>query len=798
MADAFIDVQLVDDIALPYEPNAEQWLEDWLALAWQEIANLFPGLRLDPLFSAIDPWTLADIADVGRMLGAEPPDPFAWFEIPCDESVADALLPLVEALPFVICASRRQIPVPAGVVSFGTNAEANHAIQLGRAPNGLDAIYAWQVPGGTGPRMRVCDIESGWKLDHEDLLTADITRFSTFGASALDHGTGVLGLLMAADNGVGCVGIAPDATGFVVTSLRANGAYSLPAALAAAAVAVGPGGVVLIEEALNFLAGQNNPDLPMEVDQAVQAAIRLLTAAGVTVIEPAGNGNIDLDAFPFFAHFRPGSPTFVDSGATMVGGAVLVAAGDDVVWSRGSSHGARVDCFGPFDHLRAPSSAAADAYRRFGGTSGASAIIAGVVCAMQGMSQANTGQLLLPSDIRRLLSDPVLGTSIGAGQPAGIGSMPDLRRIARFMGWPRILPPAVLPVADDTAVLIGIDDTDDRLTRRLWSSIFGLLPAIPWLGNTATFSIAAQTPAVMVTLELEPMLATTFEVVAVGNGGTLHYVWWRPDGTFGDLSTAHSAPEVVAVGQDVAAVHPTQPILAVAGISPQGRLVVMIEDAAAMGVSGFTDPLVLDPAGSYRRLAGPLLLSPEPTRMDIIAIEDGGSLRWAKGSVIATIGTGWDPFITASGDVVLEPRAKPGGVVAQGGVAVIAAGTDGLLYSCAFGLAPIMFESLIPVDHTVHVAAAGPLALALAPGEVLVAAAVGADGLLYSATRPLTFGGRWSPLRPVDPQVKVAPLGGASLVVRGNRIMVFAVLPDGKPCRADHIGGTGWTPLRAG
>ncbi len=112
--------------------------------------------------------------------------------------------------------------------------------------------------------------------------------------------------------------------------------------------------------------------------------------------------------------------------------------------------------------------AAVNAYQQFSGTSGASAIVAGVVCAIQGMSEAASGDWLLPQDVRRLLRDPDLGTPTGTGLPGGIGSMPDLRKIARHMKWPRILPVAAMLFADDGAIIVQVDD-NDLLSRRSWS-----------------------------------------------------------------------------------------------------------------------------------------------------------------------------------------------------------------------------------------------------------------------------------------------------------------------------------------
>jgi hypothetical protein len=795
MADAFIDVQIVEDIALPYESGAEQWLDETMSLAWQDVAGFFAGIRLDPLFS-VDVAALADLVDTARILGEEPPNPFAWFEIPCDdEAFAEALLPLIEALPFVIWAGIRNPTLPAGLVSFGTNPECARAQQIGPAPYGVDAIYAWGVAGGTAPRIRVCDVEHGWDLNHQDLIGANIRAESVFGSIGRDHGTGVLGILMAADNGVGLVGIAPEAAGFLVTEARPpRGVLSLPAALAAAGIAAQRRGVVLMETSHIFVPGAE-PAIPSEFHRPTQTAIRLLTAAQINVIEPAGNRGVDLDQFPFLAHLRPDSPTF--SGAVMVGGADLTVINDtEVGWSRSSTYGTRVDCFAAFSNVRSPSSAAVDAYQQFTGTSAASAIVAGIVCAIQGMSEAASGEWLLPQDIRRLLRDPDLGTSTGAGLPGGIGSMPDLRKIARHMKWPRILPVAAMLFADDGAMIVQIDD-NDLLSRRSWTLLSGFLPHMPLPPPDDSYHFCPHTPAVMVTLELEPLMRTLFEVVAVGNDGTLHYFWWDTLGYTGELAPARSIAEAVAAGHDVSAVHPTPQILAVAGISPEGRLVFMLMDAAIPNPLEFTEPLVLDGVASYRRSSGPVVISRLPGQLDVVAIDDGGNLRWAAGSAVATWGSFFGPFVSPSLNVPLDPRARPGVVGTFDGLVVVAVGVDGLLYSCGFGLMPMMVEGLTPIDQTTRFAALGPVALALTGANTLVAAAVGADGILYAMSRQLVVGASWSTVYPVDYSVKVSPLGGATIVARGHNIMVFAVLPDGRVCRSDFVSGIGWLPLRA-
>jgi len=181
MADTWIDVQLVAEVALPYEAGAEQWLDETLAPYWQNVATLYPGLALDPQLPDELIATVADMMDSVRMMGEEPPDIFRWFVIPCDDSIVDQLLPLIEALPFISWAGVRPDVAPTGVVSYGTNIETRQAFHLGPAPWGIDALYAWQVAGGSGRGVRVADLEHAWDLTHEDFVTASITPFSVNG-----------------------------------------------------------------------------------------------------------------------------------------------------------------------------------------------------------------------------------------------------------------------------------------------------------------------------------------------------------------------------------------------------------------------------------------------------------------------------------------------------------------------------------------------------------------------------------------------------------------------------------------
>ncbi|QKS61427.1 S8 family serine peptidase [Cupriavidus gilardii] len=803
MAEAFVYVKLFDGFVLPYESGAEQYLGE-LKPWWDELAASYRGLRLDPGFPVEQIGLLAHMVDAARMLGGEPPDPFAWFEVPCEAAQLEALVGLLYALPFVEWAEPRIQNYPAARVAYGTNEDALASKQLRAAPVGIDACYAWRVPGGAGRGIPLADVEHGWNLQHIDLAIVPITPFSVFGAPTqkdIDHGTSALGIVVAGDNGGGIVGIAPQAHAHVVTSMRQDGQHRLDTAIAVAGDAVRPGGVVLIElGSARPWAGDNEPGLPVELSRKVQTTLQLLGFFGITVIEPAGNTGENLDIHHECNHFNPADPGFRDSLAIMVGGATQdpPVAGVYQPWQRGSTFGTRVDCFAAFAGVRAPYDHAPYPYHEFGGTSAASAVIAGVVCAIQGMQAARDGQCLSPTSIRDLLRNPSLCTPAASDPPGNIGGMPDLRKVAVHMGWPRILPaPAAAAIAGDSALLVGLG-ADDRLSLRIWSRLFGPGPELPQ-PDSKPFDLSDCQPALLVSLETAPLLRTVFEVLITGVDGSLRYYYWDTLGNTGDIARERTELGSLAPGYDVAACHPLYELTTVAAIQMSGQLVAVEYDATVMGNHDFSDAVQLDAFSTYRRTPGPVMLSRKPRTVDVVAIDDGGALRWISG-IVPDGGTTtfWRESVAAQCDVPMEPGVKPGIVGTLDGVAVVAVGSDGLLYGCGFGLQPLLFETLIPIGPAPAFAAEGHLGLALLHDDTLVTVAVSADGLLHAAFRPLVPGGEWTPLLAIDPYTAVSPAGGATVITQGDTVMVFAVLPDGRVCRSDYTPERGWSPLMAG
>ena len=141
------------------------------------------------------------------------------------------------------------------------------------------------------------DLEQGWRLGHEDLAgKAPTLIFNSnrdgVGGDVGNHGTAVMGEIAADDNTRGVVGIAPS-----VASLRATSHFDGTTALhvADAAIAALPsmnaGDVLLLE------VQRGAQLLPTETDIGDFDAVRLASARGIIVVEAAGNGNMDLDAW---------------------------------------------------------------------------------------------------------------------------------------------------------------------------------------------------------------------------------------------------------------------------------------------------------------------------------------------------------------------------------------------------------------------------------------------------------------------------------------------------------------------
>lgn len=66
---------------------------------------------------------------------------------------------------------------PPGVNASDDPRAAQQGYQFA-SPDGIDARFAWNVPGGDGFGTQIVDLEQGWNLNHEDLVAANVSVIS--------------------------------------------------------------------------------------------------------------------------------------------------------------------------------------------------------------------------------------------------------------------------------------------------------------------------------------------------------------------------------------------------------------------------------------------------------------------------------------------------------------------------------------------------------------------------------------------------------------------------------------------
>jgi subtilisin family serine protease len=408
--------------SVPYQDGAQAALSGAAQFAWNSLTAAFPalGLSLNRLLKTQSQDQVQTLLNrAASNSGLTPPDLLNVMAIDFSGAIdVDALLNAVRALPFVEFA---YVESPTALAVDPSNDPLAVAqVHLAPAPFGVEAFFAWSVPGADGTNVRFCDIEYGWNLTHEDLAGAGITPLNASVPGNDLHSTACLGIVVGQDNDRGIIGLAPKAKAAVVSALQPT----LPDAFVLAVGFLQAGDVLLIE--VQTAAGG-----PVEIDPHVTMLIHALTLLGIVVIEPAGNGHLDLDGTlrADGTSLQRGSFNFVDSGAIMVGARQALVR-DPMSFT---SFGSRVDCHAMGEAIVTTSVAPAQYMglipgTGFGGTSGASAIVAGAAVVSQGIARGR-GQNLTPAQMRTLLSDAAFNTLSNNPAADRIGVMPNLKEI---------------------------------------------------------------------------------------------------------------------------------------------------------------------------------------------------------------------------------------------------------------------------------------------------------------------------------------------------------------------------------
>jgi hypothetical protein len=328
---------------------------------------------------------------------------------------------------------------------------------------GLNAAAAWSA-GASGNGVTLVDIEHEWNFSHEDLnLTWGVDNWvgvmcyptiATHCIPDLAHGTAVAGIISSLDNGHGTTGFAPqtdlktDAPGYnlinLVDGIVSTTNHEVPA------------GSILFVEVQNpgrlsdgSCGGFSELDqygcVPTSVEPGMFAAFEYLSAAGITVIEGAGNGSVDLGDPATYYSFEV-TLFDHDSGSILVGG----SQGSNHQKISFSNYGSPVDAYawaqgvvttaypyggstGPYYWTPVsganPPNDDPNAYftNRFGGTSSATAMVAGAAALVQSYAKDLMGdkRYLMPLKMREILVSTGIAQS---GSGGNIGRQPRIDR----------------------------------------------------------------------------------------------------------------------------------------------------------------------------------------------------------------------------------------------------------------------------------------------------------------------------------------------------------------------------------
>ena len=196
------------------------------------------------------------------------------------------------------------VPLDVGAMANPPNSGDNDTFfnfQWGM--DAIDAPEAWAL-GWRGAGATVAVLDSGLACNHPDLAPNNLAALNAsfvpgenacITTTAFNHGSHVAGIIAAPDNGIGTIGVAPQAKFFsvkVLSEVTGSGDF---AGILGAIVYASDNGADIINMSLGVSGGiAQSPD-NLELIQAVQRAVNYARGKNTTVIASAGNDAIDYD-----------------------------------------------------------------------------------------------------------------------------------------------------------------------------------------------------------------------------------------------------------------------------------------------------------------------------------------------------------------------------------------------------------------------------------------------------------------------------------------------------------------------
>jgi hypothetical protein len=402
--------------------------------------------------------------------------------------------------------------------------------------------------------------------------------------------------------------------------------------------------------------------VPSEFDTDVFMAVQTATANGRIVVAAAGNGEQNLDSAVYGGKF---DRSVRDSGAILVGSGSPTTHQPDCTSNAGSivdvqGWGSGLRTLGYGDIQQNGSGDQNQWYATgFGGTSGASAMIAAVATVWQSACKAGNVQGLCTTagqtyppyayGVRELL------TLFASPQPTPvtrkIGPLPDLRfALAQFE------PPALGAVAaakwtSIKNVVFAVDTSGSlRMRTKDGAAAWTAPAAVP--GGEMQFSPGAP-------IATGFPVSTELRVFGVGNNGQMRFSRSSSGGAFTTVATIGAANAAPAYAHVATGVRNTNQ-LHVFWVDASSRLMAF----SATGTStSFTGPTVI--ATNFAPPGAPLAAARQSTsQLDVFAIGTNGALRVAY----ASDGGSWSVLDLSGTNVapVWNGTTRTGGGVATG------------------------------------------------------------------------------------------------------------------------------------
>ncbi len=384
---------------------------------------------------------------------------------------AENLINDLNALEYVEIAYFEPMPELADDISPTTPDYQPNQDYREAAPAGVDADYANTLPGGDGTGVKIIDIEGGWQTTHEDLDKAAnglIAGTMINDPSWRNHGTAVIGVMIAGDNGYGVTGICPGSD----IGMISIGTMATSEALITATENLVQGDLILIElhapgPHYNFQTRSDQLGyVCMEYWQANYDAILYAWAHGIVVIEAGGNGGENYDDPALYGDLF--DTTYRNSHAIIVGAGYPAASSSNLQKHGFSNYGERVNLQGYGSGVYTTGYGALfdgggdeNQYytNSFGGTSSASPIITGTAACLQGYYKAAYGVPLTSDLIRDYLV--ATGTAQLGDVSKHIGPRPNL-----LAAIPAAVPPP--SIYTDILVIDTVLDEGNSAVFDLW------------------------------------------------------------------------------------------------------------------------------------------------------------------------------------------------------------------------------------------------------------------------------------------------------------------------------------------